>query len=1156
MKFHCKKIMAIFAVFIMIFAMMPVMAASDNSIELTLYNDSVIPEGKTVPEGYKESYVWQMKENISNVFRLSVDMSFSRLYKAKDVELTINAFGSAGRNETIVRKSFGNESGVFKEGSADSGDIFAINTAPINGSASVSVTYQIKPEDIKDIGSLGKPLNLNCTLKAGSETVTSNTVAFTTDFSQGWSIINSGDHIEAYDEIEAFAVNEDAPLMHKERLKTVDGVFVDASKASESNYQWVEYRVPLLTDDPLGIYKHYIEIHVPDGCIFYSAQTDNEDAQVTPCKNLNYSVEKNTVTVSCADFLDAPHSADTTDSYYYFVMALDKSKYNNFNVVEFKEKHVHKDNPSIVVYSENTESLDLSFNDLGKYVPSTSNVFNIGIAMDDFRTGYVRDTTAVPFSIPASAKIKVSSSIPFTARTVNSSIMKYNLDNDEFSIYAVDVPAHYLNDNGEVVYGVKYELYTSKNGSDYSVYKSGSITDDIVVRLPDDTDYAYVIYSPLDASITSNVYTYGAGAFSYKVSPSFIYKFTVNDTTFERMKSEQVKYVAISASAESSANSSATNSITNFISIDKLFKEYRLSSSAETDAAFSGNHYDVSVTYGVDFNTNTSQKIFSKFELVSILPSNYYGHKNGSVKTLEETIENTVSLHSYSNDGTETVPLMLYKYNDNGTIETKTVSSQNIKELVTINVEKKGENLKVVFDINFGDYSTLHDGLTKPFLISYTWPMSRIDAKDLGKKKVFDMISALYASETDSTPAASDSMLMPSSNYFSAQDNGSFANDVSSVSITKDVLSDANGNNNTEEIAYFAKSNVSVLDTGETAQTTSIAVKTEYTPLCMSTYTNPAIAGSDKEYELRFSFEGYSSAYSDIIFVSNLGNGEEDLSDWLGTFKSAKFSAGTIAQNGTETVVPQTVVYYQTNTVNINNEMSEMKNGRLFGDDLGNWKLLDKETDCSKIKAVAVKVEPVTYFVEETVISVSVFMQSSSDKNFDELYNRVNFGCVATPYGSETKSSAASEHIVIKQFNPAITYIKRIKVNDVNFANGNPTFIVKCVGEKEGVSFTFKFDEKSPIVNINGIDYYELSHGIELWHDFNISEKDSLRYGMPEFSVDSKVGTVNEDNTVLIEVSADSREITVVSVSEKEIHNMLSHTALCVNEFANEVKPE
>lgn len=390
MKFHCKKIMAIFAVFIMIFAMMPVMAASDNSIELTLYNDSVIPEGKTVPEGYKESYVWQMKENISNVFRLSVDMSFSRLYKAKDVELTINAFGSAGRNETIVRKSFGNESGVFKEGSADSGDIFAINTAPINGSASVSVTYQIKPEDIKDIGSLGKPLNLNCTLKAGSETVTSNTVAFTTDFSQGWSIINSGDHIEAYDEIEAFAVNEDAPLMHKERLKTVDGVFVDASKASESNYQWVEYRVPLLTDDPLGIYKHYIEIHVPDGCIFYSAQTDNEDAQVTPCKNLNYSVEKNTVTVSCADFLDAPHSADTTDSYYYFVMALDKSKYNNFNVVEFKEKHVHKDNPSIVVYSENTESLDLSFNDLGKYVPSTSNVFNIGIAMDDFRTSELK----------------------------------------------------------------------------------------------------------------------------------------------------------------------------------------------------------------------------------------------------------------------------------------------------------------------------------------------------------------------------------------------------------------------------------------------------------------------------------------------------------------------------------------------------------------------------------------------------------------------------------------------------------------------------------------------------------------------------------------------------------------------------------------------
>lgn len=1149
--------MAIFAAFIMLFAMMPysgVVAASSNTVALTLYNDSVIPEGESSPMAYTDSYTWQMSKNISNVFRLVIDMSFSRLYKAKDVELTINAFGSAGRNEAIVRKSFGNESGVFKEVSSDGNDIFAINTAPINGSASVSVTYQIKPEDIKDIGSLGKPLNLSCMLKAGSETVTSNTITFSTDFSQGWSIINSGEHTEAYDEIEAFAVNEDAPLTHKERLKTVDGVFVDANKVSESNYQWVEYRVPLLTDDPLGIYKHYIEIHVPDGCIFYSAQTDNEDAQVTPCENLDYSVEKNTVTVNCADFLNSPHSADATDSYYYFVMALDKNKYNNFNVVEFKEKHVHKDNSSIVVYSENTESLNLSFNKLSKYIPSTSNVFNIGIAMDDFRTGYIRDTTAVLFSTSVSDKIKVSSSIPFTARSVNSSIIKYNLNNDEFSIYAVDIPAHYLNDNGEVVYGVKYELYTSQNGKDYSVYKSGTLTEDTVEYLPDNTDYAYVIYGPSDTSISSNIYTYGAGAFSYKVSPSFIYKFTVNDTTFERMKNEQVKYVAISAAAESCANSSATNSITNFISIDKLFKEYRLSSSAETNVAFSGNHYDVSVTHGVDFNTNTSQKIFSEFELVSILPSNYYGHKNGSVNTLQEAIENTISLYSYSDDGTETAPLVLYKYNDNGTVETKTVSSQNIKELVTVNVEKKDDNLKVIFDINFGDYSTLYDGLTMPFLISYTWPMSRIDAKDLGKKKIFDMISALYASEVGSVPAGSDSMLMPSSNYFSAQDNGSFANNVSSVSITKDILSDANGNNNIEETAYFAKSNISVLDTGETAQTTSIAVKTEYTPFCTSTYTNPAITGSDKEYELRFSFEGYSSAYSDIVFVSNLGNGEEDLSDWLGTFKSAKFSAGTTALNGTELIVPQTVVYYQANTVNVNNEMSEIKNGKLFEDDLGSWKLLNEETDCSKIKAVAVKVKPVTYFVEETVVSVSVFMQSNSDRSFNEMYNRVNFGCVATPYGSETRSSATSEHIVIKQFNPAITYIKRIKVSDVNFANGNPTFIVKCVGEKEGASLAFRFDENSPIVNISGTDYYELSHSVELWHDFNVSEKDSLRYGMPEFSVDSKVGTVNEDNTVLIEVSADSREITIVSVSEKEIHNMLSHTALCINEFNNIVE--
>lgn len=1155
MKLHCKKMMAVFAAFIMIFAMIPyngVNAVGNNTVALTLYNDSVIPEGKTSPTAYTDSYTWQMSENISNVFRLVIDMSFSKLYKANEVELTINAFGSAGRNETIVHKSFGNESGVFKEVSEDGNDIKAVNSAPVNGSATISVTYQIKPEDIKDIGSLKEPLNLSCTLKAGNETIKSNIVTFTTDFSQGWSIINSGEHDEAYDEIEVFAVNENAPFIHKERLKTVDGVFVDADTVSKSDYQWVEYRVPLLTDDPLGIYEHYIEIHVPDGCIFYSAQTDNEDAQITPCENLNYSIENNTVTVNCNDSLNKPHSADSTDSYYYFVLALDKNKYSNLNVITFKEKHAHKDDSSIVVYSENTESLDLSFDDIETYTSSTSNVFNIGIAMDDFCSGYSRDTTAVSFAASVNDKIKISSSVPFAAKSVNSTITKFNLDNDEFSISAVDIPAHYLNDNGEVVYGVEYELYVSQNGKDYSLYKSGSIKEDIVVSMPNNIDYAYVIYGPSDTSATINVYTYGAGAFSYKVSPSFIYKFTVNDTTFAKMKSGQVKYIAISATAESCNDSSKGNSITNFISIDELFKEYRLSAASEADVAFSGNHYDVSVTYGVDFNTNTSQNVFSDFKLVSILPSNYYGHKSGSVQTVKEKIESTIALYRYSEENDETVPLTVYKYKDDGSVELKTITSQNIGDFISVSVEKTGENIKAVFDIDFGEYSTLNNGSTESFLISYSWSMSRLGADELGEKKIFDTISVLYTDENGAVPAGTDSMLTPASNYFSSSDNGSFAVDVGSVSITKGILFDADGDNNTEENAYFAKINISVLDTGETAQTTSISVETEYTPLCVSTYADPAITGIDSEYELRFSFEGYNSAYGDIAFVSNLGNGEGDYSDWLGTFKSANFAHGITASSkdedgNTVLTVPKTVVYYQTETVDIDSETKEIKDGKLFGDNLGKWKLLDNNTDCSKIKSVAVKLEPHTYFSEETVVSVSVFMQSNSDKSFNGLYNRVNFGCVATPYGNENRSTAISDYVVVKQFAPAISYIKRIKVDDVNFANGNPTFIAECVGEEEGTSLVFEFDENAPIVNINGTDYYELSQEVDLKHSFTVSEKDSLRYDEPTFEVSPNVGNINEDNTVAVEITTDNPKVTIVSVSEKKIHNMLSHTALRIN---------
>lgn len=187
-------------------------SAAENSVSLTLYNDSI-----SASAGSTASYTWKMTENVSNVFRLVVDMDLAQTYKAGELELTINAFDGAGRNTTITRKSFGNETetGVFKETSADSsGKIVAVNTAAVNGSASISVTYQFKPEDIKDLGTVNKPLTLQCTLKAGKSTVTSNAITFSTDFTQAWSIINSGEHDEAYDEIEVYKPNDSAPLIH------------------------------------------------------------------------------------------------------------------------------------------------------------------------------------------------------------------------------------------------------------------------------------------------------------------------------------------------------------------------------------------------------------------------------------------------------------------------------------------------------------------------------------------------------------------------------------------------------------------------------------------------------------------------------------------------------------------------------------------------------------------------------------------------------------------------------------------------------------------------------------------------------------------------------------------------------------------------------
>lgn len=77
---------------------------------------------------------------------------------------------------------------------------------------------------------------------------------------------------------------------------------------------------------------------------------------------------------------------------------------------------------------------------------------------------------------------------------------------------------------------------------------------------------------------------------------------------------------------------------------------------------------------------------------------------------------------------------------------------------------------------------------------------------------------------------------------------------------------------------------------------------------------------------------------------------------------------------------------------------------------------------------------------------------------------------------------------------------------------------------------------------MNGFDFTHYSSG----------EKDSLRYGAPHITIEDG-GNVS-GNTTEFEIIFDSPEITIVSTSDKRIFNMLSHTALCVNEFDNVVE--
>ena len=191
------------------------------------------------------------------------------------------------------------------------------------------------------------------------------------------------------------------------------------------------------------------------------------------------------------------------------------------------------------------------------------------------------------------------------------------------------------------------------------------------------------------------------------------------------------------------------------------------------------------------------------------------------------------------------------------------------------------------------------------------------------------------------------------------------------------------------------------------------------------------------------------------------------------------------------------------NVVDVGSETDAIKGGLLLGTDKGGWAPLDDSVEPSQVKAIAVKVTS-PLISKNDKISVNIKMQSNADYSYDNLYKRVNFGCVAVTSNNETKSSSLSDYVVIKQLNPKIIYIKRIKAKDINLENGVPVFIAECGSSEAGVSFPLSYDSGYSVTYINGEQYYEKTYEITSELPFGkyvCTERDSLRYGKAQFEV-------------------------------------------------------
>ncbi len=134
---------------------------------------------------------------------------------------------------------------------------------------------------------------------------------------------------------------------------------------------------------------------------------------------------------------------------------------------------------------------------------------------------------------------------------------------------------------------------------------------------------------------------------------------------------------------------------------------------------------------------------------------------------------------------------------------------------------------------------------------------------------------------------------------------------------------------------------------------------------------------------------------------------------------------------------------------------------------------------------------------------------------------------------------------------------KRIRLDDVVTAHGNPTFLFKINGTNSVTnstyqaykSVTFAEDYITSLRNTGNVEYAEMS---VLFTDVptgtcTVSEVEVQRYEVSDITDISSNGVLNQNNTVTFTITSDNLQCEAVFTNDKSVQSNASHTAAEVN---------